>query len=393
MLGLEVFRLIEEIWMHPPALYYPFIHVRDEDWLKTAALYWPAIHRLVPRGHQIHDTATAHEFVEAGVLLAEDPDLYVHETQSSFTSALRRNIDQLESRFHIGDIPYSGYVEKLGWIHVQKIPPMLLDMFVARRLAVRGRPDMGLRTLRSHSPGSEWVGFHPAVAGAYMTALAGHVSEQGRFQPLTDAQDLRRAVPDPDAEAALRLLTGAPGPEPELAEEYILLALETVLPTNLAGVHAESILRCREKLQGELDAFRAYVDDQVEELRQIAAVPAEHRRLEEFSRHVQGTIERPLRELEQGLRLHKLETVRSLLTTSAYAPPAAAGAGLAYLAEPTATVAGSVAAVIGKAWWDVRQERSTIRKDSPVGYLLDVRQRLTPATASRRFKRFFRRDR
>jgi hypothetical protein len=30
------------------ALYYPYIHIRDDNWLKAAALYWPRIARLAP---------------------------------------------------------------------------------------------------------------------------------------------------------------------------------------------------------------------------------------------------------------------------------------------------------------------------------------------------------
>ncbi|MBO0609871.1 DUF6236 family protein [Myceligenerans salitolerans] len=404
----QEFRLIEEKRMHPPALYYPYIHVRDEDWLKTAALYWPAVHRLVPAGYPIDDTATARAFADAEVLRNENPGLYVFEAESSFESALARNVDLLEARFRVHDaehVPHPDFVpspnmaigvrpENLGWIHVQKIPPSLVDEFVARGFAIRGRPDPNTgRDWGSHTPGREWVGFHRAVAGAYMTALASQVSGQGRFQPLTDVDDLRKTIPHPDVEAALRLLTGVAPAKPEATEAYVMLALETVLPTNLDQVPVEAILRCREELQPKLEAFRSHVDAQVDELRQIAAVPAEHRRLEEFARHVQGTIEQPLRDLERDLRLLKLETVRSLVTTSTYAPPAIIGAGLTYLAEPAATVAGSVAAAIGKAWWDVRQGGATIRSNSPVGFLLDVRHQLTPASAGQRFERLFRRGR
>jgi hypothetical protein len=50
--------------MDKPALYFPYVHIRDDEWLKAAALYWPSVRRLVPHGYAKHDSATAQVFVD-----------------------------------------------------------------------------------------------------------------------------------------------------------------------------------------------------------------------------------------------------------------------------------------------------------------------------------------
>ena len=162
-------------------------------------------------------------------------------------------------------------------------------------------------------------------------------------------------------------------------ETYVMLALEYARPQNAGAIPAEKIIECREHLAEELTAFRNYVTAQHAELAQLAAIPVERRRLEAFAEHVQHSIEQPLRKLEKGMQLHKLEPTRSLLLAGSLAPPAAVGAGLAAAGTPPAiaTAAGALVAA-GSAWWQVESIRTRSKAESPVGYLLDVRDQLTP---------------
>jgi hypothetical protein len=36
------------------ALYYPFIHVKDEHWLKATLLCFPFLDRMVPSGYEVN---------------------------------------------------------------------------------------------------------------------------------------------------------------------------------------------------------------------------------------------------------------------------------------------------------------------------------------------------
>jgi hypothetical protein len=89
--------------------------------------------------------------------------------------------------------------------------------------------------------------------------------------------------------------------------------------------------------------------------------------------------------------LHKLKPTRSLLLAGTVTPPAAVGVALnAAGASPVAaTVAGAVVAV-GSAWWQVGDIRSDAKAKSPVGYLLDVRDYLTPKTLATRVRKVLR---
>jgi hypothetical protein len=72
----------------------------------------------------------------------------------------------------------------------------------------------------------------------------------------------------------------------------------------------------------------------------LAAEPADFR----------AFVETPLQRLERGLKLHKMDTV-------------------------------------GAAWWQVHAARDAARAKSPLSYLLDVRDELTPKTIAGRFQR------
>ena len=47
------------------ALYYPFIHVRDEEWLKATLLCFPFVDRMVPAGYEVNDSDLAGYFASA----------------------------------------------------------------------------------------------------------------------------------------------------------------------------------------------------------------------------------------------------------------------------------------------------------------------------------------
>jgi hypothetical protein len=67
------------------ALYYPYIHFRDEAWVKQAALYWDNVARIVPGGYgeRLHDGDVVKALRdEAGVVVDREPEDHVVETVS-----------------------------------------------------------------------------------------------------------------------------------------------------------------------------------------------------------------------------------------------------------------------------------------------------------------------
>jgi hypothetical protein len=169
--------------MQKPALYYPYIHIRDEQWLKTAALYWPSVYSMVPAGYRRKDSPTAARFYDADVLRTVDPWEFTAGTELDLNGALRDNSDDLVRHFSIeraiadfDGVPFGevGPEEEpaLGWIHLTKFPPRFLDRLCRMGLARRGRAELPGKATHGGSGIADWIGLHPTLAGASMTVLA-----------------------------------------------------------------------------------------------------------------------------------------------------------------------------------------------------------------------------
>jgi hypothetical protein len=90
------------------------------------------------------------------------------------------------------------------------------------------------------------------------------------------------------------------------------------------------------------------------------------------------------------LSLHKLEPTRSLLLAGSLAPPAAAAAALDLVGAAKVSVGVGALAAVGGAWWQVQSACANARANSPVGYLLDAHDHLTPRTLAGRVRKVFR---
>ncbi len=384
--------------MHRPGLYFPYIQVRDDEWLKVAALYWPSVRRLVPDGYVPRDSPTARALADAGILVDERPRELVSTLAWEFVEVLEADADRL--RHHSGldrarrewdgrpwsdGSPAAATAPHLGWIHVDKVPRDSVERLA--ELGLAQVPDTG-----DPDDPPEWIGFHPALASVLMRSVAVRVSERSHFLPVTDQADLAAAVPAPDLAPAVNLLLGPHGPRPAASAgtaTYVLLALQYARPRRVERLSVADVIACRRRLEGELVAFRRYVHAQQAQLAELAGVAGERRRLEAFADHVRHTIEVPLRDLERGLRLHRLDPTRSLVLASSVVPPVAVGAALDVVgAGPAVVTTAATAVAAGNAWWQVNRLRESMRASSPVGYLLDVRDRLTRRSLRSRLRRF-----
>jgi len=259
--------------MDQPGLYFPYVHVRDDAWLKAAALYWPSVRRLVPRGYLKHDSPTAETFFRARVLRDQDPQSVITNLGWDLVQALDTNADSLMSKYSLQQAYGEPLGERwigsgpefedrsLGWIHLTKFPPQVVDRLSNLGLARLGR-SVGAMWPES-APANKWLGLHPVLAGAYMSALATRISEHSSFQPLTDQVDLRVATPSREVGGAIALLLAKNAekatpvthrPRPKRAPK-VCHARDAVRATNEPG---RCFSRPNPTLQ-ELDNFRTYV--------------------------------------------------------------------------------------------------------------------------------------
>lgn len=156
------------------ALYYPYIHVRDENWLKGTLLAFQQVRRIVPNRFTLKDQAITKPYAELtgpdGQPLLQPVFIGSHqvrESQEWLRSKIEERIDQLK-------LLYSEERTPLEWqsgpstfeMHVGKIlDPRLLELMTSTSLAWYSREPAEPDSL-------SWVTMHPKFGSAIMSILA-----------------------------------------------------------------------------------------------------------------------------------------------------------------------------------------------------------------------------
>jgi Family of unknown function (DUF6236) len=368
-------------------LYYPFMRIRSASWLKASALYWDTMRRFRPRNYSPRDSLVSSQLADAGFLQYISPEPYVEEVSYDLQRFIGEYADVLRRQFGISaalddrrtrpvwgfDAP-NGSDKRLGWIHSRKMGFGFASFLESEGLGVVGRGN-----------DLDWVGLHPTLAAAYMLALVGECAEHEQLEPTTDSPD-QLLSPAYGVESAIRLLTsGVIDPRSaDLRHDmagFAMLAMEYALPKNINEVSVDQLLATKHSLREELAQFREFVAAQRQELERLASIQDPAIYAEAFTHHVRSQVAEPLKQLEHGLKLCGLETVRSVFTMQSFAPPAlAVGASEMLHLPPVAATASGISAVIGTAWWQYADARRQQIANSPVGYLLSVNRRLSPRT-------------
>ena len=395
--------------MDPIALYYPYIHVRDDRWLKYAALYWPRMGRLRPAGYPTSDSPVAQALKkDMNWLLDISPEHAAPAVEQPFLELLDEHSDALQQRFGVdradrwpmaprdgapqshGSWGFEGrlhHIESanphLGYVQIRKISQQVVDSFVDTGLAVT-----------AYGNGGSWLGMHPQLASVYTCAVIEQVATENHLHPITDQvlphaalagwtmQHLAEVLLESPLSGALRQRPGDP------LDMFVLLAFETVVPADLDTVPVEKIIEIRAKFGPELDAFRTYVTEQVNKMAEITDVRDVTVFREYISTEVNRTVVGQLKELREHLRSVGLESVRALANVKSVAlPPLAAAAAQTVGLSPAITGPTALAAVVAGVPAKLRQDRKNAIKESPVGYLFRIEQSLNPASLAERIRR------
>lgn len=395
------------------ALYYPYIHVRNDTWLKYAALYWPKMRRLRPTAYPVLDSPIARELkTEAGWLTdLSPPDWAALSVAPAFLDLINTHTHALRNRYGLdkvenwtsvvsafGHSNVGVFVQgspsedgtrldpparstprldpRLGYVHAEKVAPNIVDAAV----------DAGLAILLE-ARGGTWVGMHPELASVYTCALIERIATENHLHPITDQALPHAAVSGWTMDRLVQTLIEAPPADTDHAppsrgalDAFVFMAIETVVPANLETVPVEKIIDVRSRFGTELGAFREYVATQAQRLAELEDV----RDLDVFEEYLRTEVQRnvtdQLRQLREQLRSIGLESTRALVNIKSIAPPslvamAAHTIGLSPAVTGSATLAACV--VTAPARWR-RQRRAAIR-ESPVGYLFRIDQTLNPA--------------
>ncbi|MFJ4901116.1 DUF6236 family protein [Streptomyces sp. NPDC088727] len=386
--------------MRDIALYYPYIHVRDERWLKAAALYWPRIARVVPQGYPIADTDTARVLDdELGLIVPVPPDAAARTVAPVFLEVLDAHHDRLVAalggpvaRSRIGDAtiaPYAGARHQvnagLAAVHRDEMAAGLGDALISAGLAVEAT-----RASPGGGPLLHWIAMHPRLAWIYKCVLSAQIAETGQFTPATDQDDAHLSLHKWSGDLLLSALAGTPhddGALPDPTDAVGLLAIRTVLPRDLDAVAAGRIAAVRHRHRAEFEAFHAAVGDVVDLLRdRLADVSLPAAQLQYTAIEVERRFDTPLMELRNALKGARIDTVFSAANLKFDLPAGIAAVGGGALAgQPLIGAAVGAAFGLSAVRRTAGRDRGDLRADAPVAsYLLSVEQALAPRSLLRR---------
>ncbi|WP_157110792.1 DUF6236 family protein [Nocardia anaemiae] len=395
--------------MDPIALYYPYIHIRDDAWLKYSALYWPKMGRLCPPGFPVRDSRTArvlHD--EIGWLIDVPPPPWAGRVVGGpFLDLILTHASELRNRFGLNRIDdwkplapgiyqdldryyrsprpselRQAFDERLSYVHISKVDYNL----------VRAAVEAGLVTTLDHGT---WVGMHPELASVYTCALTEQIAAGDRLHPVTDQMLPHSALSGWTMDRLAQALVNEPldstdesHAQQDLADAFALLAFETVVPAHLDTVPIEKIVEVRSRFGTELDAFRNYVTEQAQrlsELHDIRDLPV----FQEYLRtEVQHAVSTQLAQLREQLRSIGLESARAMVNVKSVALPPLVGMAAETIGlSPAITGPAALAACVVTAPAQWRGHRRTTIQESPVGYLFRIDQELNPAKLIDRLRR------
>ena len=300
---------------------------------------------------------------------------------------------QLRKLAHIGrkyDRGYGHFTTRqniqFNWPRLEDVPDILAELATVEMHAIQTSGNCVRNITSDHFAGvaadevvdpraycelfRQWSMFHPEFAylpRKFKIAVCGSATDRAA----TLVHDIGvHAVRNATGEIGFRVLVGGGlGRTPMIGH-----VIREFLPREEILNYLDAILRVYNRFGRRDNKYKARIKILVKEM-----TP------EVFARHVEATVQMPLQRLEHGLELHRLHPTRSLVMASAVCPPAAIGA--AVTSHPMAATAVGTVAAVGSAWWQIEEQRSGAREASPVGYLLDVRDRLTPRTLMARVRR------
>lgn len=368
------------------ALYYPFIHFKDDRWVKLAALYWDKVARIVPYTYPTDDSETV-KALSACIDTAR-PDWAPADFAQTFVDFIDqygpklREKYALELRDHwpvVGEKERppraggaSGSDLRLGYVFHEKITDELYRALNGSGLA------------STDSRGDSWIGMHPRLAWVYMTALAEQIAANHGLRPLTDETldhlALSSLAPERLAQALLgdvSLVDTQPTPQ-EIESTLVSVAFRAVIPTNLAELDPAKILAYRDKYPQERAAFQQAAADLLKGSDWLESIgdPAtlEERLRDEYDKHWRPR----LTELREKMDDCGIDAVLGCFNVKAVLPAGIAGALAGLALNPVAAGAAGLAIGVMTTLRDKRKEVLGALRASPVSYLYRIEQDLAP---------------
>ncbi|NXY95814.1 hypothetical protein HYE82_15720 [Streptomyces sp. BR123] len=406
--------------MREIGLYYPYVHVQDDAWVKTAALYWDRMGRVVADDYQVQDSETARALHDGlGFFVPVAPDRACEVVEAAFLSVIRNHAPALRTRYAIDPwremttavapamrrtnhyVPQAeverghGYVRPGGYVahlYSRELSPRLREVLIGEGLAI----SVGRHGQRSRAGWGEWITMDPMMAWVYKCALTSELARRERLVPTTDQVAAHQAGHEWDPARIEQVLLRRRAASRETESPAVVLgelAVQMVVPENVAEVPVEKIIELRKNYESEffafLDAVFAASKEAQEELADIdnsEVLAAYLQRLHEarFARELAD-----LKAAMKGLKIGSRLGVMNLQTPALVGASLGAIGGLA-AEQPYVVAAGAALGFVAHRHAVAEQRRETLQA-SPVSFLLHVEEGLRPAGLMRRLTKGTRR--
>jgi hypothetical protein len=383
------------------AVYYPYIHFRDERWLKVAALYWPRMARIVGLGYPTRNSrlidvlndqlefildippgpatqATAKAF--AKLIHEAEPDalqrLILHGRGTELIDPHRlvlprppADLDGADDTTPDSCIPVLEHYSP-GWtmrdtagVHDSEVAPELRSVLIDAQLALPAR--------------GEWLAMNPALAWAYKVQLTQEIARRNKLVPATDQLSAHAVVEGPVTIEALADLTEPrPLAAPDIQTTFGLFAINAVVPRDLNQISPEKIAEIRKRFATQFDRWHEYADAVGAELSaQLSNVESPDVLRAYLDDAVRRFATGPVSDLRKGLSDIGIDATTTAISSKFELP-----AGFAVIAatQPLAAVGSSAIGLLNLRQTTKRQAQAKQR--TPAAYLLNVQDTLAPRT-------------
>jgi hypothetical protein len=375
------------------ALYYPYIHFRDDAWLKVAALYWPRISRIVPTDYPVRDSETVRRLAgELDLVHNYSPDDAAIKVGRLFGKFLEQHEASLRDRYGVDKaddwaadpvtiqrmgLPEGdhSHIAKLAHIYAPKFDRKLLAYLLDAGLAVRAR-------------GQEWIGVNPKFGDVYMTALAEEIAHDRGFQPIAEKELTHIGVSGWTVARLAQALLDEPAlksksrPKGQISAGLAFVALRAVYPKD-RSIDVEKIIQIRQRYERERRLFAVEAQRLATELKEElvdAHDPGEFQA--KLGVAYDRTLRDQLQDLETAIKDVKEDAGFGAMNIKLNVPVALVSAAAVggFTLNPIVALGGAVALGLAGLTRSQHHRTAKIMAESPAAYLLRIDRELAPAT-------------
>jgi len=171
------------------ALYYPYIHFRDETWLRSSLLFFPHILRMAPKEYAFRDSDFIRELMETeGAWGQPLVTTYPLDSPQAYFAANRlaeRFAKDLQDQSFVSQLDRQATIDQFGddeifQIHRSKFSYTLQNALFEKGLIWSPR--------RGHR-GASWLAVHPKVGELVMSTAASSAANDRGCAVVTDNAD------------------------------------------------------------------------------------------------------------------------------------------------------------------------------------------------------------